>query len=52
MNRIVIQVEGFGKRSRIGQLRLNNGRPMDVLSTMLQIGATFQPLETGIGDTL
>jgi hypothetical protein len=31
MNRIVIQVKGLGKRSRIGQLRLHNGRPTDVL---------------------
>jgi hypothetical protein len=31
MSRTVIQVEGLGKRSRIGQLRLHNGRPTDVL---------------------
>jgi hypothetical protein len=55
MNRTVIQVDGAGQRSRIGQLqaaqRAAYGYALG-FSTMLQIAAAFQWLETKIGDAV
>jgi hypothetical protein len=53
MNRTVIQVEGPAQRSRIGQLKATGGRRYALrFSTMLQIAAAFQWLESKIGQFL
>ena len=55
MSRTVIQAEGLGKRYRIRQPRQHNGQADGdalKLSSMLQIVAALQPLETKIGDAV
>jgi hypothetical protein len=55
MNRTVIRVDSAGQSSRIGQLKAAQRAAYGYapgFSTMLQIAAAFQWLETKIGDAM